>query len=167
MRKLQVKSQRFALITPSTWQMEDHPSLLTSGLAISLLPVGQATLPSPTLGYMDCFQDCDPEKGKQPPCYLKTMWARSAWCFFSFLVERMLTILRNASGYPLLWDGGLNLTENTFLLSRVPLNEYSRNSDSSGAFWYAFEEGEFTNQYKWQFLNWQVRRCFAAWFFTA
>ena len=29
---------------------------------------------------------------------------------------------------------------------------------SGGAFWCAFEEGEFTNQYKLQFLNWQLSK---------
>lgn len=87
---------------------------------------------------------------KQLPCYLKQCEPASAWCFFSFLVERMLTILRNASEDILsLWDGGLNSLKKHIPSLKSASNEYSRNSDSVGLSDMP-EEGEFANQYKWQ-----------------
>lgn len=39
-----------------------------------------------------------------------------------------------------------------------PWTNIAETPDSSGALWYAFEEGKFTNQYKLQFLNWQLSK---------
>ena len=90
-KNLQMKLQWLPLITPSKWQMEDqHPGLVTSSQAMSSPTVGQATLPSPTLGLRDCFRGCHPEKGKQQAYYLKSepalpsifcLWLRECWLF--------------------------------------------------------------------------------------
>lgn len=74
MKNLQMKFQWCALITASKWHVEhQHPGFLTSSLAVSLSFqwVGQAILPSPTLGLVDCFQGDDPAKGELQPWYLK------------------------------------------------------------------------------------------------
>lgn len=73
-----------------------NPGLVTSGQAISFLPVGQAVLLSHTLGLVACFQGYDPEKGKRQPWCLKQV---SQLCRrILSLVEKVLTILSNASG---------------------------------------------------------------------
>lgn len=100
--------------------------------------------PSPTLGYMWIAFRIVIQRKEAATLLPKNNVSPLCLVFLLVLVERMLTILRNASGDILFSEmEDLILLKTHSFSQECPWTNTAETLTPVGAFWYAFEEGEF------------------------